>query len=224
MAERKPLVIGSGNRPAELPAGDNLPYSVLPQAWTHPSLGAPLGSMLIYAAIARGENPPDTFAFWATETAEEATDALVTITGTGYLGFDLVNSDRARENLGLGELATKDTVDVLSPIVFGAASDNGISTGVKRTVYFPKERTITGWHIGADTIGDIALQLWVSSSYAPSITDNIVGTCGLTAEQYASGNVSDWAAVTIPAGSWVSFVVATVSNINRFDVTFEVTP
>jgi hypothetical protein len=123
VAERKPLTLVD-NRPGELPASDNLPYTVLPQAWTHPALGAPLGSMLVYAAIARGASPPDTFGFWATETNEASTDALVTITGVGYLGFDLVNSDRARDNLGLGAVATLDVEDLIS-----TDSPNALSVG-----------------------------------------------------------------------------------------------
>jgi hypothetical protein len=132
VAERKPLTLVD-NRPGELPASDNLPYTVLPQAWTHPALGAPLGSMLVYAAIARGASPPDTFGFWATETNESSTDALVTITGVGYLGFDLVNSDRARDNLGLGAVATLDVEDLIStdsPNALSVGSDGGlVATG-----------------------------------------------------------------------------------------------
>lgn len=115
--------------------------------------------------------------------------------------------------------------EIAGQIGFGISNEGGpITAGLKRIIRITEETEITGWVLSADVAGDAVIDLWASSGYPPTISDSITGATPptLTAQTNAAGVVADWI-TTIPADTWLAFVVNAGATVARLDLTLKTT-
>lgn len=144
---------------------------------------------------------------------------------------DLVHQDvhaallALQEKVGIDDSADAGSMDARAltvPIGFGVGpAPSGITTGLKRIVRLPVAYRFTGWSLAGDAVGSAVIELWASVAYPPTVSDKITGSAPptLASTSSAAGGVAGWTADTLPAARWLAFVVASVSGLQRLDLT-----
>lgn len=105
------------------------------------------------------------------------------------------------------------------------AGNDFIVTGIKGYVTVPYDCTITKWHLVADKVGSIVIDVWKAAGSIPTVANTITGSEKPTlssAQLNSDTNLTTWT-TAVTTGDIIGFNVDSNTSISRVTLTIGVT-